>query len=71
MKANDLRLPPKNELRVDFILSWIVLGLMLVASTMGIAYQTRIYPTEDLVLAFLANDVLNLVVGIPVLLVPM
>lgn len=71
MKAADFLLPPNHELKVDYILAWVEMGLMVVASVVGIAFQSQIYSTEGLALSFLANDVVNLVVGIPVLLVPM
>jgi len=52
-------------------ISWVVVGLMAVSGIAGIVFQSQVYPTEELAQAFLVNDVLNLVVGIPVMLVPL
>ena len=41
---------------------------MTAASAVGLLYQARIYPAEELRLAFVPNDVVNLVIGVPILL---
>ena len=44
---------------------------MIVASTAGIMYRTVMYPTEKLSVGLVSTDFLNLVVGLPILLVSM
>jgi len=41
---------------------------MTVASAAGLFYPTRLYPTDELRQSFVANDVVNLFIGLPVLL---
>jgi hypothetical protein len=51
-----------------FTLSIIVTGLMTALSLAGLLFPMSIYPGEDLRQSFIANDVVNLVIGLPVLL---
>ena len=48
--------------------TWITAILLAIASLGGLLFPGTFYPTEDLRRTFLANDVVNLVVGMPVLL---
>jgi hypothetical protein len=41
---------------------------MAVASAAGLLYTTNIYPTQELLKTFVANDVVNLFIGLPILL---
>lgn len=71
MKTNQEQgasLPVTGVLTLAYALSLIVALIMTVASVVGLLYQTRIYPAEELRLAFVPNDVVNLVVGAPILL---
>jgi len=63
---NDL--PVKGSLSPIYILSLFIAILMLIASAVGLQYNTIVYPTEELVQAFMSNDVVNLLVGLPILL---
>ncbi|MCB2179539.1 hypothetical protein KQH54_00285 [bacterium] len=55
----------------DYRISGIIALLMVVESVVGIAFRARVYPTDELAESFLTNDVINLLVGLPVLLVVM
>ncbi len=46
----------------------IAVVLMAVPSVVGFSSRTSIYPTEELVRAFVSNDVVNLCLGVPILL---
>ncbi len=68
MKARQSIVPVKRDLRFMLLLSvWIAL-LMAAASAAGLIYRTILYPTQALVENFLPNDVVNLVIGVPMLL---
>ena len=58
----------KNNLNFAYISSSAIALLMVAASVAGILYQSEIYPTDELVQSFLANDVVTLVLGVPILL---
>lgn len=51
-----------------FTLSIIVTGLMTALSLTGVLFPMSIYPSDDLRQSFAANDVVNLVIGLPILL---
>jgi len=61
-------LPIKRNLTLAYILSFIVAFLMTAASLGGFLFPSAIYPTEELRRSFIANDVVNLVIGVPILL---
>lgn len=50
-----------------FTLSLIVAGLMTALSLTGLLFPMATYPNEDLRQSFATNDVVNLVIGLPVL----
>ncbi len=60
----------KSALR-PFALSWLIALLLTVLSLAGLLFPSAIYPSADLRRAFLANDVVNLLIGLPVLVVSM
>ena len=62
------RLPVRRDLRSVYALSLLIAVLMAAASVAGIAYRTVIYPTDALLRTFVSNDVVSLLVGLPVLL---
>lgn len=64
-------LPIKRDLTLVYAFSLIVAILMAAASITGILYRTVIYPTDELLRAFVPNDVVNLFVGLPILIVSM
>lgn len=51
-----------------YLLSIFIGILVFVASTYSILNPTEIYPTEAMLQMFIANDVVNLVIGLPLLL---
>jgi hypothetical protein len=61
-------LPVKSSLGLVQRLSILVALLMAVASLAGLLFPAVVHPTADLRRAFLANDVVNLLIGLPVLL---
>lgn len=61
------RLPTTHSLTLAYVASAVVALLMAVSSFAGLLYPTVVYPSEELRRAFAANDVTNLVVGLPIL----
>ena len=62
------RLPTRGDLRLLYTVSLIIALFMAAASVAGLLYPARLYPTEELRQSFLANDVVNLAIGLPILL---
>lgn len=56
--------------RLDAV-SFLIAALMTLASIVGIVYPYRIYPSDELARAFFPNDIVNLVLGVPALLISM
>ncbi len=71
MDVKFLGLPIKRNLKLAYSISIIIAILMIGSSITGLLYPGQIYPSEDLVLAFMPNDIINLVIGLPILLVSM
>lgn len=61
-------LPIRHNLTLAYILSLIIAVLLTAASVAGLIYPAAIYPTDELLRTFLSNDVVNLVIGLPILL---
>ena len=68
---NSETLPLKFGLRTSYALSLFIALLVLMVSVIGVLYQNTLYPTEDLLYSFLPNDVVNLIIGLPLLLISM
>lgn len=64
-------LPHRYLLSPAYLISLLIAFLSAIASVAGLVYRTEIYPTEELQRTFLANDVVNLLLGLPILLVSM
>jgi hypothetical protein len=64
-------LPIRHNLTLIYILSIIIAILMAAASIAGLLYPMTVYPTDELLQSFLANDVANLLIGLPMLLASM
>jgi len=64
-------LPLRGDLRLDYIVSLIVALLMTIASVIGLFFPRVIYLTDDAFQSFVVNDVVNLFIGLPILLVSM
>ena len=48
--------------------SAIIAILMTIASVSGLLFSSTIYPTDDVLQTFFANDVVNLLIGLPILI---
>jgi hypothetical protein len=64
-------LPISNDLSQANTFSLIVAFLVTAVSIGSLLFPTNMYPTEELRQGYLANDVVNLVVGLPILIVAM
>jgi len=65
LQANTL--PLKHPLTEAVKLSRIVVGLMAAASLAGLLFPNALYATIELQESYLTNDVVNLIVGLPVM----
>jgi hypothetical protein len=63
-----VRLPVKRELTLAYYLSFTVALIMATVSLIGLLVPSAIYPGEALQRSFIANDVVNLLIGLPILL---
>ena len=70
-EENFSSLPVKRDLRLPYINSFFITILMAVSSLLGIFLRDQMYPSEELALAFLPNDIVNLVIGLPILIISM
>jgi hypothetical protein len=61
----------KRSLAPAYILSLIIALLMAIAAVAGLLFPDTIYPTEEVLLAFLPVDLFHLIAGLPILLVSM
>ena len=64
-------LPLKHGLGREYTISVAIAVIMALVSVAGIVYRGTFYPTEELSAGFVATDILNLGVGLPILLVSM
>lgn len=61
-------LPVTGGLMLVTIFSLVIALLMVVSSVAGLLYPDQLYPTEALRRSFMATDVVNLSIGLPILL---
>jgi hypothetical protein len=61
-------LPTRRSLTPIYVLSFLIALLMVAASVTGLLYRAVIYPTDDLVQSFIPNDIVTLLIGLPILL---
>jgi len=61
-------LPIRRDLTIDYAISMIVAILLTGVSIGGLVFPSNLYPTDELVQSYMANDVLNLFIGLPILL---
>lgn len=61
-------LPLKGNLSLIYLFSLLIAILMGIVSIAGLLFRSSIYPTDDLVRAFVPNDITNLLIGLPILL---
>jgi len=64
-------LPIRHDLMLVYVLSLIIAVLMTVASVTGLVLNADVYPNQDLSNAFVPNDLINLSIGLPLLLLTM
>ena len=64
-------LPLTQRLRWFYLFSLLIGLLTAAASLMGIFAPNDIYPTQEIAQSFVANDVVNLFIGLPILLLSM
>lgn len=62
-------LPIKGKLTTLCACTVVILVLMTAASVAGVLYSHSVYPADDLRRMFLLNDVVNLCIGLPFMLV--
>jgi hypothetical protein len=67
-QAQDTSLPVRRSLTLLYALTVIIAILMAAASVAGLLVRATVYPTDELVQAFVPNDVVTLLVGLPILL---
>ena len=67
-KIADIEPMVKNNLSLAYLSSLAIALLMAGASIAGILFQTTIYPTDELARSFVANDVVTLIISVPLLL---
>jgi len=70
LDSNPLLKPHQSVVLVR-IVSWIIACLMAAAAVAGLLFRGVFYPEAALVRAFVPNDVVNLIIGLPALLVSM
>lgn len=58
----------KRDITLAYTLSYLVALLMTAASLAGLFLSSALYPTQELKQAFVANDMVNLFIGLPLLL---
>jgi hypothetical protein len=64
----DTGLPIRHSFGLTYLIALIITLIMAIASVVGIIFRSTIYPTEDLYSNFMPNDVVNLLIGVPILL---
>lgn len=66
--AQPYQLPIRHGLGPVYAFSLAIALLVAAGSVAGLVFQDAIYPTDDLKRTFVANDVVNLLIGVPILL---
>ncbi len=69
MKLNNEKLPIKGNLKLVYILSLIIASLFVFISALGILLGSTFYSTDDLFNNFVSNDIVNVLIGFPIILV--
>jgi hypothetical protein len=73
MKASEVGtpsdiLPITRTLTALYVYTLIITAILVIVSAAGLLFPLRIYPTDTLQQSFIPNDVLNIVIGAPILL---
>ena len=61
-------LPARRTLTLSYALSLLIAILMAAASVAGLLYPANLYPADELRQSFLPTDLVNLLIGLPILL---
>lgn len=61
-------LPVRSDPKTAYGTSFVAAALMIVLSIAGLLFPSTLYPTEALLQSYLPNDVINLIIGVPILL---
>ena len=69
MRSKEENLFIKDNLKMIYILSLSIGCLFAFTSVSGILFGNSIYPTEELFNNFISNDFVNLLIGLPIILV--
>jgi hypothetical protein len=67
-REDTANLPIRCNLTLAYAVSLVIAALMAIASVAGLLYPTLFYPTDELFQSFVPNDVVNLLIGLPILL---
>ena len=67
-QSSSTHLPVKGTLTILYILSLLIAVLVTTVSVIGMGFRAHVYPTRELIRAFVPNDVVNLLIGLPVLI---
>lgn len=62
-------LPIKHNLNLIFLITIIITILVAAVSFVGILFSTEIYPAKEILNVFVSNDVVNLLVGLPTIII--
>jgi len=65
---NTALLPITRRLTLAYVLSFVLAALMSAASLAGLLFQASVYPTDAMRRSFVPTDVVNLLIGLPILL---
>lgn len=65
---NTPQLPLTRNLSLTYTLSLVIAFLMTITSLASLLFQSVLYPTEELRQSFVSNDVVNLLIGLPIML---
>lgn len=66
---NKPQLPINRPIQPAYVLSLITAVLMTAVSLAGLVFPENLYPSEDLRRSFIPNDLVNLLIGLPILLI--
>lgn len=66
-----MKLPTVHKLTPYYIVSIIIAVLMSAACVIGVFFPESVYPSEEWIKIFVPNDVINLALGLPALIVTM
>jgi hypothetical protein len=67
-REDTANLPIRCSLTLAYAVSLVIAAIMAIASVAGLLYGSIIYPTDELLQSFVPNDVVNLLIGLPILL---